>query len=148
MRREGEKGSDGEREAESRVSTMERNNRAASMEKERWWWWGWWGEGYLDNGAGDRSTMAAVFSIRHYLIDRVAGLIVQGGYFRAAFVRSSAIPPHHPTTAAIPLQHSYSSILNSKHPHSSITSSPSLAEALLSCLCLCMHESIFALRTK
>lgn len=34
------------------------------------------GEGYLDNKAGDRSTMAAVFSIRHYLIDRVAGLIV------------------------------------------------------------------------
>lgn len=52
---------------------MARNNRAASMEKERWWWWG---EGYLDNRAGDRSTMAAVFSIRHYLIDRVAGLIV------------------------------------------------------------------------
>lgn len=50
---------------------MARNNRAASMEKERWG-----GEGYLDNRAGDRSTMTAVFSIRHYLIDRVAGLIV------------------------------------------------------------------------
>lgn len=54
--------------------------------------------GYLDNRAGDRSTMAAVFSIRHYLIDRVAGLIVQGDYFRAAFVWGSAIspPPQHP----------------------------------------------------
>lgn len=71
---------------------MARNNRAASMEKERWG-----GEGYLDNRAGDRSTMAAVFSIRHYLIDRVAGLIVKGGYFRAAFVWGSAIPPpRHP----------------------------------------------------
>lgn len=59
------------------------------MEKERWG-----GEGYLDNRAGDRSTMAAVFSIRHYLIDRVAGLIVHGGYFRAAFVWGSAILPH------------------------------------------------------
>lgn len=68
---------------------MARNNRAASMEKERWG-----GEGYLDNRAGDRSTMAAVFSIRHYLIDRVAGLIVHGGYFRAAFVWGSAILPH------------------------------------------------------
>lgn len=38
--------------------------------------------------------MAAVFSIRHYLIDRVAGLIVKGGYFRAAFVWGSAILPH------------------------------------------------------
>lgn len=56
------------------------------------------GEGYLDNRAGDRSTMAAVFSIRHYLIDRVAGLIVRGGYFRAAFVWGSAPVPQPSST--------------------------------------------------
>lgn len=36
----------------------------------------WGEEGCEDNRGGDRSTMTAVFSIRHYLIDRVAGLIV------------------------------------------------------------------------
>lgn len=77
---------------------MPGNNRAASMEKERWG-----GEGYLDNRAGDRSTMAAVFSIRHYLIDRVAGLIVRGGYFRAAFVWASATLPPTPPWSSIPL---------------------------------------------
>lgn len=56
------------------------------------------GEGYLDNRAGDRSTMTAVFSIRHYLIDRVAGLIVRGGYFRAAFVWGSATVPQPSST--------------------------------------------------
>lgn len=56
------------------------------------------GEGYLDNRAGDRSTMTAVFSIRHYLIDRVAGLIVRGGYFRAAFVWGSAPVPQPSST--------------------------------------------------
>lgn len=61
---------------------------------------GEWGEGYLDNSAGDRSTMAAVFSIRHYLIDRVAGLIVKGRYFRAAFVWGSAMFPHKPLQSA------------------------------------------------
>lgn len=56
------------------------------------------GEGSLDNGAGDRSTMTAVFSIRHYLIDRVAGLIVRGGYFRVAFVWGSAPVPQPSST--------------------------------------------------
>ena len=98
---------------------MARNNRAASMEKERWG-----GEGYLDNRAGDRSTMAAVFSIRHYLIDRVAGLIVRGGYFRAAFVWGSAVLPHP------------SSTLNSLNPPPFATLAP--AEALLSCVRLCV----------
>lgn len=42
--------------------------------------------------------MTAVFSIRHYLIDRVAGLIVQGGYFRAAFVWGSAPVPQPSST--------------------------------------------------
>lgn len=56
--------------------------------------------------------MAAVFSIRHYLIDRVAGLIVRGGYFRAAFVWISAIlpplplvEPNLPTPPLPPLHH-------------------------------------------
>lgn len=69
------------------------------------------GGGYLDNRAGDRSTMAAVFSIRHYLIDRVAGLIVSGGYFRAAFVWGSAIPPP-PSLPRHP-----SSLLNTPSPY-------------------------------
>lgn len=38
--------------------------------------------GDLDNRAGDSRTIAALFSIRHYLIHRVAGLIVPGGYFQ------------------------------------------------------------------
>lgn len=59
-------------------------------------------EGYLDNRAGDRSTMTAVFSIRHYLIDRVAGLIVRGGYFRAAFVWGSAPVPQPSSTPDSP----------------------------------------------
>lgn len=42
--------------------------------------------------------MTAVFSIRHYLIDRVAGLIVRGGYFRAAFVWGSAPVPQPSST--------------------------------------------------
>lgn len=50
---------------------MAKNNRAASMEKSEVG-----EEGGVDNRGGDRSTMTAVFSIRHYLIDRVAGLIV------------------------------------------------------------------------
>lgn len=57
---------------------MAGNNRAASMEKKK--------EeegGNLDNRAGDSRTIAALFSIRHYLIHRVAGLIVPGGYFQA-----------------------------------------------------------------
>lgn len=41
------------------------------------------GGGDLDNRAGDSRTIAALFSIRHYLIHRVAGLIVPGGYFQA-----------------------------------------------------------------
>lgn len=96
---------------------MARNNHSASMEKERWG-----GEGYLDNRAGDRSTMTAVFSIRHYLIDRVAGLIVQGGYFRAAFVWGSTTLPQP------------SSTLNSLNPPPPIVAP---AEALLSCVQLC-----------
>lgn len=102
---------------------MARNNRAASMEKERWG-----GEGYLDNRAGDRSTMAAVFSIRHYLIDRVAGLIVRGGYFRAAFVWGSAILPHP------------SSTLNSLNPPPSPPSPPQRPCYLVcACVYLCMY---------
>lgn len=68
--------------------------------------------------------MAAVFSIRHYLIDRVAGLIVQGGYFRAAFVWGSAIPP--PPTPSLDPQ------LPDSPPFTSRTLAP--AEALLSCV--------------
>lgn len=98
IQREGEIERQRKRGREGRVATMARNNRAASMEKERWWG----GEGYLDNRAGDRSTMAAVFSIRHYLIDRVAGLIVWGGYFRAAFVWGSAIAPPAPPPPSLP----------------------------------------------
>ena len=71
--KEGER--EGEREEEKEkewvgVAKVSGNNSAVPSEKERW------GGGYLDNRTGDRSTMAAVFSIRHYLIDRVAGLIV------------------------------------------------------------------------
>lgn len=97
---------------------MARNNRAASMEKERWG-----REGCVDNGAGDRSTMTAVFSIRHYLIDRVAGLIVQAGYFRAAFVWGSTTVPQP------------SSTLNSLNPPP-LTPSPPW-RPLLSCVRMC-----------
>lgn len=106
---------------------MARNNRAASMEKKRWG-----GEGYLDNRAGDRSTMTAVFSIRHYLIDRVAGLIVQGGYFRAAFVWGSTILPQP------------SSTLNSLNPpplHCRPRRGPVILCAAV-CICASMCESM------
>lgn len=66
-------------------------------------------EGYLDNRAGDRSTIAAVFSIRHYLIDRVAGLIVRGAI--------SGLP----LCEVVPYSPNISSILNSQHPLYSIT---------------------------
>lgn len=64
---------------------MARNNHAASMEKRS-----------LDNGEGDSSTIAAVFSIRHYLIDRVAGLIVHRAIFRVGFVLATADIPSSP----------------------------------------------------
>lgn len=74
--------------------------------------------------------MAAVFSIRHYLIDRVAGLIVRGGYFRAAFVWGSAILPHP------------SSILNSlnppNHPPTFLAPSPPQRPCYLVCGCVCL----------
>lgn len=104
---------------------MVRNNRAASMEKERWG-----GEGYLDNRAGDRSTMAAVFSIRHYLIDRVAGLIVRGGYFRAAFVWGSAILPHP------------SSTLNSLNSPPLPSPPQRPCYLVCGCVCLCMYVCV------
>lgn len=89
------------------------------------------GEGYLDNRAGDRSTMAAVFSIRHYLIDRVAGLIVQGGYFRAAFVWGRTIVPQP------------SSTLNSLNPPPLTLSPPQrLCYLVFSFVYSCLHVCV------
>ena len=93
-------------------------------------------EGYLDNRAGDRSTMAAVFSIRHYLIDRVAGLIVRGGYFRAAFVWGSAILPPpllDPKLPTPPLLHHHTLLLQQRPCYLVYT-------------CVCMHVCVHGLR--